>query len=186
MTSLQSVPPSSSSQQHLFPTVLGDAFPGLPACVRALHVGSGLWRGEATVERGQGALSRLCAWLTRLPPEGAHPVVVDIVAERDGERWTRRYGSSHAMPSRLWIARDALCERLGPVTLRYRLTVENGAIVWRVTGIRILGLLPLPAHWFTGVEPRESDDDGRYRFDVRARLPGIGLLVHYRGWLEPA
>jgi len=170
----------------LFERALGEAYATLPSCVRVLHAGSGRWRGEATVERGHGALSRLCAWLTRLPPAGAHPVVVDIVTERDGERWTRRYGAAHAMPSRLWIARGVLHERLGPATLRYRMTVEAGAIVWRVTGIRIFGLLPLPASGFAGVEARESGDEGRYRFDVRARLPGIGLLVHYRGWLEPA
>lgn len=175
-----------TSSAPLFQLVLGDAYASLPTSVRALHAGTGCWRGEATVERGHGALSRLCAWFTRLPPAGAHPLVVDIVTEHDGERWTRRYGASHAMPSRLWIARGLLHERLGPATLRYRMTVENGAIVWRVIGIRILGLLPLPARWFAGVEARESGDDGRYRFDVRARLPGIGLLVHYRGWLEPA
>lgn len=172
--------------QPLFHPVLGEAYASLPPSVRALHDGSGRWQGEATVERGRGRLSRLCAWLTRLPPAGAHPVVVEIVAGHGGERWTRRYGAAHAMPSRLWIARGALCERLGPVTLRYRMTVENDAIVWRVAGIRILGLLPLPASAFAGVEARESGEDGRYRFDVRARLPGIGLLVHYRGWLEPA
>ena len=170
----------------LFQRALGDAYASLPSCLRALHAGRGRWRGEATVERGRGTLSRLCAWLTRLPPAGAHPVVVDIVTEHGGERWTRRYGASHAMPSRLWIARGALHERLGPATLRYRMTVEAGTIVWRVIGIRILGVLPLPARWFAGVEARESGDTGRYRFDVRARLPGIGLLVHYRGWLEPA
>lgn len=183
-----------TSPPLLFHAVLGEAYASLPPSLRALHGGSGRWQGEATVERGRGRLSRLCAWLTRLPPAGAHPVVVEIVAGHDGaeyhgERWTRRYGAAHAMPSRLWIAGGALCERLGPVTLRYRMTVENEAIVWRVAGIRILGLLPLPASAFAGVEARESHasgEDGRYRFDVRARLPGIGLLVHYRGWLEPA
>ena len=186
MDSMRNAPSSSLSRQRLFAAVLGDAFASLSPCVRALHAGSGRWRGEATVERGNGALSRLCAWLTRLPPAGAHPVVVDIATEQDGERWARRYGAAHAMPSRLWIARGVLHERLGPATLRYGMTVEAGAILWRVIGIRILGVLPLPAHWFAGVEARESEDDGRYRFDVRARLPGIGLLVHYRGWLEPA
>ncbi len=181
---LQIEPPMTSSVP-LFRRALGDAYAALPTCLRALHDGSGRWRGEAMVDRGHGVLSRLCAWLTRLPPAGVHPVVVEIATEHDGERWTRRYGAAHAMPSRLWAARGVLHERLGPATLRYRMTVEAGAIVWHVAGIRILGLLPLPVRWFAGVEARESGDDGRYRFDVRARLPGIGLLVHYRGWLEP-
>ncbi len=184
MTNALSDSPVSASAP-LFRRVLGEPYASLPACVRALHARSGRWRGEAMVDRGDGALSRLFAWLTRLPPAGAHPVVVEIVAGGADEYWTRRYGAAHAMPSRLWIARGALHERLGPATLRYRITVEAGAIVWRVSGVRIFGLLPLPARWFAGVEARESGQNGRYRFDVCARLPGIGLLVHYRGWVEP-
>jgi Domain of unknown function (DUF4166) len=175
-----------STSPRLFHSVLGEAYASLPPALRALHAGSGRWRGEAVVERGQGLLSRLCVWLTQLPPAGAHPVDVEIVARHDGEHWIRRYGGSHAMPSRLWMAGGALCERLGPVTLHYRLTIEDAAIVWRVAGIRILDLLPLPGRWFAGVVARESDGDGRYRFDVRAQLPVVGLLVHYRGWLQPA
>ena len=61
----------------------------------------------------------------------------------------------------------------------------DGAIVWRVVRVSAFGL-PLPARWFTGVGARESAEDGRYRFDVWASLPFIGLLVHYRGWLDLA
>ncbi len=33
-------------------------------------------------------------------------------------------------------------------------------------------------------EAAESvDDAGRFRFDVRIDLPGVGRLVRYRGWL---
>ena len=32
----------------------------------------------------------------------------------------------------------------------------------------------------------EVGKDGRFRFDVSISLPLIGLLVRYRGWLEPA
>jgi len=49
--------------------------------------------------------------------------------------------------------------------------------------VRVLGI-PLPAAWFAGVHAREYERDGRYRFDVVATLPLIGLLVHYHGWLE--
>ena len=56
-------------------------------------------------------------------------------------------------------------------------------LTWRLVRVRALGL-PLPLGWFGGVRAREFERDGRYRFDVRAALPGIGLLVHYQGWLD--
>ncbi|OYW69094.1 MAG: hypothetical protein B7Z40_00180 [Bosea sp. 12-68-7] len=35
-------------------------------------------------------------------------------------------------------------------------------------------------------EAREhTDDQDRFRFDIRLTLPFVGLLTHYRGWLAP-
>jgi hypothetical protein len=171
----------------LFRRVIGGFIDQVPACVHRLHdtPGKAVYRGEVVVARGAGRLSRLFAWATSLPPAGEGPVEVEIVAEHGRERWTRSIGG-RAMRSTLWAHGWWLRERLGLATFDFHLSVEQGAIVWRVAGIRILGLLPLPARWFADVLCRESGVGGRYRFDVRAALPGIGLLVHYRGWLEPA
>jgi hypothetical protein len=67
----------------------------------------------------------------------------------------------------------------------FKLNVETGEIIWRIARVRALGILPLPTSWFSGVQARESGIGGRYRFDVRAEMPVVGLLVHYRGWSEP-
>ncbi len=87
------------------------------------------------------------------------------------------------MPSRLWDADGLLRERLGLATFDFRLDVLDGELIWRVERVRALGI-PLPARFFRGVVAREFEQDGRYRFDVRAELPMLGLLVHYRGWLD--
>ena len=137
---------------------------------------------DRQLERGGGALSRIVAAATHLPPAGDGPLCVEIDASPDSERWTRFIGG-RAMPSRLWRESDVLCERLGLATFGFRLEVVDGAIVWRVARVRVFGL-SLPAHWFTGVGARESAEGERYRFDVWAALPLIGLLVHYRGWLD--
>jgi len=187
-------PASPEAVDALFPALLGAAFDGLPDPVRRLHLhaGAACYAGEVQVDRGLHPLSRFCARATRLPPAGAGPLQVEIVAADGREAWTRHIGG-RAMPSRLWAGRGALagllCERLGLVVFGFALSVEPGAhgarIVWRVARLRVLGLLPLPARWFAGVEATESVDAlGRYRFDVRAALPVAGLLVHYRGWLE--
>jgi hypothetical protein len=174
----------SAPPAQLFPQLLGAAFDTLAPCVQAVHRRGGVQRlhGEVAVERGSGGLARLCAWATRLPPAGCGPIEVEIVATPYEERWTRRV-AGHAMPSRLWAHQGLLCERLGLVTFGFRLHAEDGAVVWRVARVRVLGL-PLPARWFAGVVARESQRGGAYRFDVAAALPVAGLLVRYRGTLD--
>jgi len=168
----------------LFARLLGGAFDTLAPRVRALHLREGerRYRGEVEVERGVGWLAALCIRATRLPPSGRGPIDVEIVADADGERWTRHIGG-HAMRSRLWDAQGLLCERLGLVTFGFALSVRGGAIEWRVVSVRALGV-PLPARWFGAVAAREFEQDDRYHFDVQAALPLAGLLVRYRGWLD--
>lgn len=170
--------------RSLFAQVLGPAFDGLPAPVRALHIARGVnrYRGDVEVERGRRWMSRLVAAAAHLPPAGDGPLCVEIEASPDIERWTRFIGG-RAMPSRLWRDGDVLCESLGLATFGFRLEVVDGALVWRVERVRVFGL-SLPARWFTGVGARESAEDGHYRFDVWASLSLTGLLVHYRGWLD--
>jgi hypothetical protein len=152
--------------------------------VRALHLREGTHRhrGVAEVERGRSVLATLCAYATHLPPAGRGPIEVEIVADVDGETWSRRVGR-HVMRSRLSVHNGWLHERLGLVTFVFRMHAHAGAIEWRVDRAYALGV-PLPARWFDGVAARESEADGRYHFDVRATLPLAGLLVRYWGWLD--
>lgn len=175
---------NAATQQGLYPQLLGPAFATLPQRVRALHAGYGLrrHRGEAEVIRGRGALARLCGWAVRLPPSGRGGIEVDIESGDRGQVWTRRFGA-HEMRSRLWAQAGLLCERLGPMRFGFRLGVDGGAVTWRVERASALGI-PLRPGWFAGVCARESAGDGRYRFEVSAVLPVVGLLVAYRGWLH--
>lgn len=168
----------------VFARLLGPAFEALPASVKRLHArrGAVTYHGQVTVERGHGLLSRACAWATRLPPAGEGPISVDIDAGQARETWTRNVGR-HAMRSRLWAQDGLLCERLGLVTFGFALAVEEGQLTWRVVRVRALGM-PLPAGMFRQVYALEGEAQGRYTFDVYAALPLVGLLVHYRGWLD--
>ena len=170
----------------LFRRLLGaEAFDALPEPLRRVHLrrGTARWQGEVEVVRGRSALARLCAWATRLPPAGTGPITVEIVVDDHGrEQWTRHV-AGHAMRSRMHATQTLLCERLGLVDFRFRLDSPQQDIVWTVVGVRVFGLLPLPASWFAQVRARESADGERYRFEVVAALPLAGPLVHYRGWL---
>ncbi|MBY0324125.1 MAG: DUF4166 domain-containing protein [Reyranella sp.] len=45
------------------------------------------------------------------------------------------------------------------------------------------GGLPLPRALWPVIEATETEEEGRFRFDVLIGLPFIGRLVRYRGWL---
>ena len=167
----------------LFARVLGDPFYLLPASVQRLHRNAGRsYHGEVSVERGKHWLARLCARVAQLPPAFVGPIRVDIEVNAQGERWARHV-DGRAMRSRLWAQRGLLCERLGPLVFGFRLVVREARLEWSVERVALLGL-PLPPRLFREVHACESERDGRYRFDVSARLPWIGLLVHYEGWLD--
>ena len=169
----------------LFQLVLGDDFDRLPPRVRRLHARDDrrVYRGAAHVARGGGWLSRVIGAAASLPPAG-DSTQVDVVIEpwRGGERWTRQFGDAR-MRSRLWTSGGLLRERLGLVTFDFKLGIEGDALVWRVIGAHGLGV-PLPSSLFGRVVARECERDGRYRFEVSAELPVVGLLVHYSGWLD--
>lgn len=169
---------------HLYRRILGAGFDRLPARLRALHARRGAHRylGQVEAMRGTGLLSRLCAWIVGLPPAHVGAIEVEIDADAHGETWIRRFGGA-AMHSRMRERDGLIHERLGPAGFAFALEIVEDGVVWRLRGVRAFGV-GLPLSWFEGVHAREFERDGRYGFDVAAALPVIGLLVHYRGWLE--
>ena len=172
----------------LFQQALGAAFFNLPESVRRLHAvrGTARYAGIASIERGGNPLARLCARVAGLPKAMQDaPTTVEFAADAKGETWRRDFGGTR-MRSRLLFKDGLLREWLGPLQFRYVLHAGNEAIWWQVVGVRLLGLLPLPAAWFTGVRCREREHEGRYEFLVDAKLPLIGRIIRYEGWLVPA
>lgn len=168
----------------LFEHILGDAFERLPRTVQQLHAASGARRyhGVGDAEPGSNPVARLCCVIARLPPAHSGPMYVDMTSTPTDEHWVRRFGT-HRMPSHLRLHDTGLSEHLGPLRFVFELSVRDAVLHWRVRAVHVLGLA-LPGAWFAGVGARESERDGRYRFAVFARLPLIGLLVHYHGWLD--
>jgi len=175
----------------LYQTLLGAAFFRLPDALRALHGthGTARYSGQVTVVRGTGLLSRLCARIAGLPRAMADaPVSVEFASGPKGEIWSRAFGAPpkvSRMRSKLWHRDGQLRERLGPLQFRFVLHTWEGTIFWNVVGVRLFGLLPLPAALFRDVRCNEREVDGRYAFEVDASMPLVGRLVHYTGWLLP-
>lgn len=176
-----------TSNQALFPLLLGERWHQLATSVQKMHGDTPrmLARGTADVE---GATNLPIRWLRRLLglPEPGLQQPLEVTIERRGTReiWTRRFANKQ-MRSVLDRVTNLplLSERLGPITLRFELLRDDKVIDWQLRSARMFGL-PLPRVLFGEVLSRSGAQDGRYAFHIDTRLPLLGRLVAYRGWLE--
>lgn len=127
-------------------------------------------------------MAKAIARMARLPnARNDVPLEVTIHSIARTEQWTRKFGA-HRMRSSLVARNRRLRERLGPVLLTFELAAEEDRIVWSLRSARLM-LLPLPITRLLTCAATEAVDNGRYGFDVSAHIRGIGLIVHYKGWL---
>ncbi|MFK2877814.1 DUF4166 domain-containing protein [Rhodanobacter hydrolyticus] len=176
--------PSSTA---LFRTLLPAAdWPRLGAAVQRMHAEGRIVQasGKADVTGASHLAARLLRRVLTLPEPGAgQAITVTIERNVAHERWSRRFRRS-SMRSMLRAGTDGqLHERLGPVTLCFTLHRDDDAIEWQLQGVRLLGL-PLPRALCGTVLSRSGMRGGRYAFDIDVRLPLVGRLVAYCGWLE--
>lgn len=148
----------------------------LPREVRVFHQRAGRFHGRATVTTRPWT-----RWLGLPSRAGEFDIAVDVWRDGEGEIWTRHF-PPRPMQSRLRAEGGTLVERLGVVTLRFKLHASRAALEWECIDVRVLGV-PLPPRWF-GVIARESAQDGHYHFTAGASMPKLGTLVHYEGWLD--
>jgi len=172
----------------LFPALIGPTdWPLLAMPVQRMHGGAASLHahGVAQVDGARHPFARLLRRVLGLPEPGAGQVIA-LSIERDGgrETWTRGFANGR-MRSTLERAADGvrLRERLGPVSLYFELRRNGDAIDWCLREGRLLGL-PLPRAIFGSVLSRSLAEEGRYVFHIDTRLPLLGQLIAYRGWLE--
>lgn len=174
--------------EALFPSLLGEtAWHSLPESVRRMHGVSlrVVARGEADVEGDGDVLSSILRRLLGLPPPGEKQAL-EVCIERQGgrETWTRRFALGRMQSTlRRDAASTSLLERLGPVTLCFSLHPDAHGVAWHLRSAKMLGVR-VPRAWLGTIYSHSGERDGRYAFAVDTRLPWIGRLVAYRGWLE--
>ena len=171
----------------LYRRLLGPGFEALPPRVRELHDldGVSVWEGRAKVERGRSLLARVAAALSSLPPEADDcPLRVTFRPAGGKEIWARQYGTA-LFRSVQYESGGLLRERVGPSTFVFTPIASADGLALRLDGFRLFGL-SVPRVLHPAVRTFESERDGRYRFEVEAKLPLAGLLVRYAGWLQRA
>lgn len=175
----------------LYPQLLGSAFPQLPPQVQTLHRSAQQrrWSGSAQVRRGRGMLARITAALMGFPPAAEQvPVEVEFRPEAGGERWIRSFGGRRfSSLQSAGSGRNAqlMVERFGLISVAIALLVEGDTLRLVPRRWSLLGL-PLPKALLPTGNSFETERDGRFVFDVEIAAPLIGLIVAYRGTLEPA
>ena len=172
------------SASSLYAGILGASYERLSPILKSVHDTRATKRfvGRCDIRGGTGLIAKLIAWFASLPvAKNDVPCEVTILSDSGGERWIRMFGTQR-MQSRLMERNRRLQERLGPIVLTFDLVAEAERIVWSLHNAR-LAFTPLPISWLLICAASESIEQGRYCFDVSARVRGIGLIVHYRGWL---
>jgi glutathione peroxidase-family protein len=178
-----------STTHTLYRRILGDAWDGLPARLRAMHqyTGRQVATGQADVVRGSNPLARLAAFLAGFPAAGRQvPVQVVFTPVDGGESWTRTFaGQSFTSFQSAGSGKSAhlLRERFGPLTFDLALVVEGSRLSLVVRGWSIYGL-PLPRFLAPAGDLYESVIGDRFHFHVEICQRFLGLVVGYRGWLE--
>ena len=174
----------------IYRRILGTAFDQLPPRVRALHDSTAprAWSGEARVERGRGLLARLAAAIVGFPKAAdAVPVTVTFTPKGTAERWTRNFGGkSFASLQSAGTGRNdyLLVERFGPAAFAMALVVDGDRLRLVPRRWTLFGL-PMPRALMPGGPSFETEIDSKFHFNVEIRLPLAGLVVAYRGVLEP-
>ncbi len=174
---------------NLYRRVLGEKFETLPETIQAAHgfEGQHCLTGKVEVRCSENIIVRLLLRLLKLPRPGAD-VTAKILLQEDGqgERWHREFGSdsfsSRVKPHRAKQGR--IVETMGGVSAVIRLNVIPDGLQWNVESLSLLGL-PLPRAIAPVTQATERQVDGLYRFEVSITLPLLGLLISYRGWLQP-
>lgn len=177
--------------QDLCRKVLGSAFETLPESVKALHDSKAprRWQGHAEVRRGRGVIAKAVAWLIGFPIASTEvPVSVVLAPEAQGERWIRDFGGktfSSFQHCGTGKNDNLLVERFGVISVALALVVEHDRLYliprrWSCAGV------PLPQFLLPGGQSFETERDGQFCFDVEICAPLIGLIVSYKGVLQPS
>ena len=183
--------PANEQQTPLYKRILAGAFNNLPEQVRHFHEippGSVLrWTGRAAVTPPSNVIALAVARLMRFPPPAADiPVSVTVASSDAGEAWTRTFDgkafSSTHDEGRGKFA-GLVVERFGPLAFGLAPVLSNGRL-WYVARRWTMFGIPMPMALRPCGETFETSVDGLFQFDVDIKLPLIGRIVHYRGWLE--
>lgn len=179
-----------NTAKGVFRTILGDQFENIPPKLQALHGDpETIWTGEAKVQGASNPLAKLIAAIVGVNIKtGQTPLTVKFTADETGEHWIRNFGGQ-VFRSRFSLGKGRnthlAVERFGIVKVGLALVKDGERLRFIPRRCTVLGI-PLPKFLMPQEESFEYEKDGKFHFNVAVRLPIIGLIAAYEGWLEPS
>ncbi len=171
----------------LYQRLLGNAWESLPASLKKLHTVQKA-EGRAKVDVGKNPLAWLIARFFGFPKAGDDiPVNVSFEKKNNGELWQRTFASrtfSSFHSEGHGYSEGLLSEQFGPFKFGMALVVEEDKLCLVVRNWSLFGI-PLPRVFAPMGNTFEHEAQGRFHFHVEIKLPVIGLIVRYQGWLIP-
>ncbi|MBL4853367.1 MAG: DUF4166 domain-containing protein [Robiginitomaculum sp.] len=171
---------------YLYQQVLGENFDELPDALRAGHAVSNtkIMSGRVDVVRGKNPLSYLAATCIGFAKTGTdQPITIIMDVKNQKEVWTR---TIDGQSFRSVLSKDKrpheIYERFGPVKFKMLFRIENEKLYYDIVSAKLLGL-PFPKFLLPKSVSHERVQGGRFFFDVEIKLPVLGRLISYKGWL---
>lgn len=147
------------------------------------------YRGRSRVDRGSNPLAWLIATVIGFPKAGQdQPVEVEMSVKDRVETWTRRFNGKRFVSTQEYGTgryEGLVVERFGPMAFGLALVEEDRHLYLLMRRWDFLGIA-LPKFLAPRIVAFEHAARDRFNFSVKLSLPLIGLIVAYRGWLEPA
>lgn len=181
--------------EPLFPKALrgvhtdeGDSYNLLPVEIKAIHHVETILiaQGKADITRDASLLAKAAARLFGFPKEGRSvPVTVTFTRTEEGETLLRNFGGESFATSFYDYPKPGhLIERFGSLWFLIECICTRQGIDMYIRKVWMWKVIPLPMCIAPRINATERVDNNQYRFDVDIRLPMIGRVIHYRGWLN--
>ena len=168
----------------VFEQVLGPRFAELAPALQRFHrlTGRHELRGAVDTDPPESFAGRVLAWCLGSPRRAATGEIrFELAASPHGETWTRHF-PGRTMRSRMAARGGRLEERMGAARLEFVLDLRDGGLRLALVRLRFLGV-PCPAWLRPRLLAIERGEGDRLHFHIEARVPGVGRVVGYRGWL---
>lgn len=174
---------------HGFEQILSHEFNNLPEPVRVLHAPEGVtkWTGKTKAEGPSNILGRLAGLVAGVNVRtGETDTVVTITPTPKGEVWERNFGG-RKFKSRLTpgTGKNAhlMMEHFGPLKFALALITKEDRLYFIPRRWFFLGV-PMPQFLLPKGDTFETVKDGKFQFNVDLKVPFIGRIAKYQGWLE--
>lgn len=180
----------TSQEAGVFKTILADKYETLPPTLLALHNDTeATWRGKASIKSARNPLAKLIALSAGVNVKAGDdiPLTVSFKTDEHGELWTRNFdGQDFHNHFSLGTGRNThlAVERFGLFKIGIALVIKENKLHYIPRRCTLFGI-PFPKALLPTGESFEVEKNGRFHFSVMIKLPILGRMAAYKGWLEP-